>query len=149
MLPSELRDELLAQHESLCGHLEATCLAVKRWADSEVPQSHVRDELARLTEALLTHNRLEAKTLPALIGTVDAWGPDRVEIMSEAHLREHHDLFETIFALTHEHHARECVAALDRFRVRLLEHMAREEESFLNASVLRDEEGPLEEKAGR
>jgi hypothetical protein len=115
---------------------------VRRWADREVPQSHVRDELAKLTDALLNHNRLEEKTLPALMGTAEAWGPERVEIMSEAHVREHHDLFEAIFALTHEHDARECVAALDRLRARLLEHMAREEESFLNASVLRDEEEP-------
>jgi hypothetical protein len=149
MMPSELRYELLAQHESLCGHLEATCLAVKRWADGEVPQSHARDELARLTDALLNHNRLEEKTLPALIGSVDDWGPMRVEIMSEAHVREHHDVFHAIFALTHERDARECVAALDRLRVRLLEHMAREEESFLNASVLRDEQGSVQEKTGQ
>jgi hemerythrin HHE cation binding domain-containing protein len=148
MMPSELRDELLAQHESLCGHMEATCLAVRRWADSEVPQSHVRDELARLTDALLSHNRLEERTLPALIRK-DALGPDRVEIMNEAHVREHHDLFNAIFALTYEHDARDCVSALDRLRVRLLEHIAREEESFLNPSVLRDEGGPREETAGR
>ncbi len=75
MIPSELRDELLEQHESVSGHLHATCLAVKRWADGDVPQSHVRDELARLTDALLNHNRLEERTLPDLIRTVDAWAP--------------------------------------------------------------------------
>jgi hypothetical protein len=146
MIPSELRDELLAQHESLRGHIEATCLAARRWADSEVPQSHVRDELARLTDALLNHNRLEERTLPALIGSVEAWGRERMAIMSEAHVREHHEVFEAIFALTYEQDARECVAALVRLRARLLEHMAREEESFLNASVLRDKERPREER---
>ncbi len=69
--------------------------------------------------------------------------------MNEAHVREHNDLFEAIFAVTHEHDAREGVAAIDKFRVRLLQHMAREEESFLNASVLRDDgRAPLEEKTG-
>jgi hypothetical protein len=58
--------------------------------------------------------------------------------MNEAHVREHQDLFEAIFAVSQTHDAREGVAALERFRTHLLEHMAREEESFLNAEVLPD-----------
>ena len=148
MKSSEIRDELLSQHESLRGHLEAARLAVRRWAAGEVPVQHVRNELAALADALRTHNMREEAALRDLIRTIDAWGPERVEIMNEAHVREHHDIFEALYAVSQTQDAREGVAELDRLRTRLLEHMAREEETFLNAYVLRDDDVAIDAQEG-
>jgi hypothetical protein len=148
MLTSEVRDELLLQHESLRGRLEAARLAVRRWANGEVPRIHVRDELAGLADALRSHNMQEEAALRDVIRTVDAWGPARVEIMNEAHVREHHHLFEALFAVGQAKDPREGVEELERLRTRLLEHMAREEEAFLNTSVLRDDDVAIDAQEG-
>jgi hypothetical protein len=148
MTPSEIRAELLSQHASLRGRLEAARLAVLRWANGEVPQGRVRVELAGLFDALRSHNSLEERTLRDLIRNVDAWGQARVEIMEEAHIREHQDLCEAALAVITAAEPRDGVNELDKLRRHLLEHMAREEETFLNASVLRDDEVAIDAQGG-
>lgn len=139
MTPSQIREELLSQHEGLRGHLEVTRTVLERWANGEVPQAHVRTELTRLSDALRTHNLTEERTLRELIRTIDAWGPVRVEIMDEAHIDEHRDLFDAFHAMALAEDPREAVQELARLRARLLQHMDKEEAGFLNASVLRDD----------
>lgn len=149
MMPSEIREELLSQHESLRGLLEAAHLAILRWAGGEMPRIAVREELVELSEALRKHNLREESALWEHLLAIDAWGPARLEIMAEAHIREHHDILQAIFAVGDVQDAHEGVSALDRLRTHLLEHMAREEETFLNASVLRDDDGaPDEQESG-
>lgn len=139
MKASEVRDELLSQHASLRGRLEAARLSVIRWADGEVPRTHVRDELAGLAEALRSHNLREERALRELVRSVDAWGPARVEIMDEAHIREHRELYEAAIAIGQTSDPREGRRALEELREHLLEHMDHEERSFLNATVIRDD----------
>lgn len=145
---SGIREELLSQHAALRGRLEAARVAVNRWASGETPQARVREELAALAGALRSHNLREEGALRELLRAVDAWGPARLEIMEEAHLREHHHLFEALLAVGEALDARDGVDELERFRTRLLEHMAREEEAFLNASVLRDDDLAIDAQGG-
>jgi len=148
MRSSELRDELLQQHASLRGRLDAARLAVTRWARHEVPRTHVRDELAGFAHALRGHNRLEEGALRELLAAVDAWGPARLEIMVEAHVREHNDVFEALLAVSEAADPRTAVEEIERLRQHLLEHMAREEETFLNESVLRDDDVAIDALEG-
>jgi iron-sulfur cluster repair protein YtfE (RIC family) len=148
MTSAEIRDELLSQHAALRGRLEAARLAVNRWASGEAPQARLREELAELASALRSHNLREERALRELIRAVDAWGPARLEIMEEAHVREHQHLFEAVLAVGEALDPREGVGELERLRTRLLEHMAREEETFLNASVLRDDDVAIDAQGG-
>jgi hypothetical protein len=148
MRPSEIRDELLAQHASLRGRLETARLAVARWASGEVSPSNLRLELAGLVRALESHNRLEEQMLRETVRTIDAWGPARVEIMTEAHAFEHRDLCDAVITVSLAGHRRNGVKEFDKCRRRLLEHMAREEETFLNASVLRDDDVSIDAEEG-
>ena len=148
MTPSELRDELLSQHTSLRNRVEAARLTVDRWARGETPRDRVRDELAGLGDALRGHNMREEAALRELIGSVDAWGPTRVEIMEEGHVREHSALFEALLAVSEACEPTEATRAIERLRTRLFEHMAREEETFLNASVLRDDDVAIDAYGG-
>jgi mannose/cellobiose epimerase-like protein (N-acyl-D-glucosamine 2-epimerase family) len=68
--------------------------------------------------------------------------------MEEAHVREHQHLFEAVLAVGEALDPREGVGELERLRTRLLEHMAREEETFLNASVLRDDDVAIDAQGG-
>jgi hypothetical protein len=145
---TEIRDELLSQHAGLRGRLEAVRLATNLWARGEVLQAQVRGELAGLADALRSHNLREEGALRELVRTVDAWGPARLEIMEEAHVREHHHLVEALLAIGEAQDRRDAIAELDRFRTRLLEHMAREEEAFLNASVLREDDLAIDAQGG-
>jgi len=148
MRPSEIRDQLLLQHASVRGRLGVARLAVNRWALGEVPRGHVRGELAGLADALRSHNRLEEGALRELLRTVDAWGPARLEIMVEAHIREHQDVFEALLAVGEAEDPLDGVKEIERLHVRLLEHMAREEETFLNESVLRDDDVAIDSEDG-
>jgi hypothetical protein len=147
MNPTDIRNELLSQHESLRGRLEVVRRAVERWAANEIPRDHVRSELAGLADALRTHN-LREEGLREHLRTTDAWGAARVGIMEEAHIREHHDLFEALVALNGTVDPADGVRSLERLRTRMLEHMAREEETFLNDSVLRDDGVAVDAKEG-
>jgi hypothetical protein len=146
--PSQIREELLSQHEGLRQRLESTRAVVDRWANGEVQQAQVRAELAGLSDALRTHNLVEERTLRELIRNVDAWGPVRVEIMDESHIDEHRDLFDALHVISLAQDGREALAELERFRGRLLGHMEREEAGFLNASVLRDDQVVIDAQGG-
>ncbi|HEY3820310.1 MAG TPA: hemerythrin domain-containing protein [Polyangiaceae bacterium] len=147
MTRSEIRDELLSQHAGLRARLDIARRAVERWALNEIPRDSVRDELAALADALRSHN-LREEGVRDMIRAVDAWGPARVEIMEEAHVREHHHLFDALVALQRTEDPREGVRELERLRTRLLEHMAREEETFLNVDVLRDDDVAIDAQEG-
>jgi hypothetical protein len=148
MTSADIRDELLSEHAALRGRLDAARLAANRWASGEAPQTRVREELAGLVSALRSHNLREEGALRGLLRAVDAWGPARLEIMEEAHVREHHHLFEALLGVGEALDPRDGVSELERLRTRLLEHMAREEEAFLNASVLRDDDLAIDAQGG-
>ena len=148
MTPSQIRDELLAQHEGLRRRLDAASGAVAAWASGGAPQATVRSELAGLSDALRMHNLVEERTLRELIRNVDAWGPVRVEIMDESHVEEHRDLFDALHAISLAQDGSEALRELEGFRTRLLGHMEREEAGFLNASVLRDDQVVIDAQGG-
>jgi hypothetical protein len=148
MKPSEMRDELLSEHAGLRERLETARRAVGDWAKGGAPRTRVRDALAALADALRSHNRHEERSLRDLVRAVDAWGPVRVEIMEEAHIREHRELFDALIALGHASEPHDGARELEAFRDRFLAHMAREEAGFLNSSVLRDDDVSIDVQDG-
>ncbi len=144
MKPSEIRDELLSQHESIRGHVVAARLATIRWSLGEVPWSHVHDELSALLEALRAHNLLEERALRELIRSGDGWGPMREKIMDDAHVSEHREIHDALVRMRTVHPASEATREFEAFAMRLFGHMAWEEKSFLNAEVLRDDRVPVD-----
>ncbi len=148
MKPSQIRDELLSQHQGLRRHLDAARLVADRWARGEATRDEVRDELGILAEALLQHNAREEKALRDLIRTVDAWGPAREEIMDESHVREHRDLHDAIVRTSMANEPGATGRDLEKFCARLLDHMSHEEKGFLNATVLRDDDVCIDVEGG-
>ncbi len=132
---SQIRIQLLGQHADLRALIEQTRVTATRPRQGWPPDAG--DDLAarvvRLARALKAHNACEEELLKGLLATVDAWGPARAEIMHERHHAEHEDL-----------HSELLDASFDPGRVghlldRLLEHMAYEEQAFLNEDVLRED----------
>jgi hemerythrin len=139
MKPSEIRDELIAQHRGLRARIDAARLASLRWTSGEASESHVRDALAELADALRAHHLREESTLRELIRSIDAPGTEREEIMDDEHVREHREMFDTLSRVGNTQAPADAGRELESFCSQMLAHMTWEEKAFLNRSVLRDD----------
>ncbi len=136
MNPSEIRKELLGQHEALRAIMDGLRDLAGRVRLGEPLDIAMHEGMVRLATALAEHNAREEELLRDLIPTADAWGPARVELMDETHCQEHAELEDMLAAI------REApVGFLEMMTLfeRLLEHMALEERDLLAADVLKDE----------
>lgn len=148
MTPAETRDELLAEHADLRRHLDVVRHAMAAWLEGRDSRNAVRDAMTALADTLRRHNQHEERAATETVRTIDAWGPARVEIMEEAHVREHRELYDALVAVGAAPYAQDGARALAAFGDRFLEHMAREEAAFLNASVLRDDDVSIDAQDG-
>jgi hypothetical protein len=133
--PSRVLHDLLEQHETLRGMIEA-CEQLAEDVDrgSNDPGRLVR-EVTRLRLAFEAHNRHEESVLPRLLHEVDAFGEVRVARMVSDHGDEHRSLRRRLDGPTHE-----LRATMDQLRA----HLAAEERVFLSPRVLRDDVVTLE-----
>jgi hypothetical protein len=137
---SQIRAQLLDQHAALRDQVGATCAVMDRWMRGEPLREEARACIARLTEALRAHNRQEEALLKDIVKTIDAWGPARVEIMGEEHVKEHDELYAALMNATLGTDARSCALSIVKLLDRLLDHMAHEEKTFLGEDVLSDDD---------
>ena len=145
---AQARIELLAQHQDLRAKMDATQAAAARCTRGEPAHGELNTCIARLADGLHRHNAREDELLRGIMPTIDAWGPARAEIMNEAHVREHLEVYR---ALVDAGAASDPVAAATT-ALRLIEqiaaHMDHEEKSFLGPDVLRDDAGPADPFGG-
>jgi iron-sulfur cluster repair protein YtfE (RIC family) len=133
MFPTEVRTELLAQHERL-RRLATAAEAAARSFLRGGSASDLRQTIADLRQALADHNALEESVLEPILRGGDAFGSLRVERMIQEHRAEHTVMFESLDGddLT--------VAELfPEFVEELIAHMAAEERTFLHPHVLKGE----------
>jgi hemerythrin len=142
MKPSDIRTELLLQHETIRERITATRAVAERCLAGEDARAELLQLLTRLTDAVRAHNAREEELMSRVFPELDAWGPVRHEVMNEEHILEHEKLVNALIA-TNGHSDGASVA---RVAIALFEdmaaHMAREEKVFLGADVLSDEEPP-------
>jgi hypothetical protein len=139
MKPSEIREELIAQHAGLRANVGTARLAAEKWGRGEMSQSHVRDVLAELADALREHNLREERALRELVCSIDAGGAAREGIMEDEHIDEHREMFDTLIQVSQTEDPGEGGRGLEKFCARMLDHMTWEEKAFLNATVLHDD----------
>jgi hypothetical protein len=139
MKPSAIRSELLEQHAKLRATIEEARRAVVHAHESDSMRGELRSCVGRLGLGLRTHNRREEELLEGILFTVDAWGPERAEIMSAQHVAEHTELCTVLVDASATSDAAIVDGVLVAVLDQLLEHMAREEKAFLGEDVLRDD----------
>jgi hypothetical protein len=144
MKASEIRDALLAEHRDVRGRVDASRRVAERWTDGGAGWIEVRDELAQLADALRSHNLHEERALRELVRSADASGTSREHVMDEAHISEHHATLDALIRVGQAGDPGRERPHLEAFFSRLLAHMAWEEKSFLNATVLPDDDAPKE-----
>jgi hypothetical protein len=131
MKPTEIRAELLAQHNAIREQVDAVRRALQGGG-----RDALRSALAKLGDLVRGHNRREEELLRGILPTVDAWGPARTEIMLEEHVKEHGALYDAVMKASASDDASGFVPGL---LTGLLDHMAHEEKIFLSEEVLSDD----------
>lgn len=142
MKRSDIRNELLKQHEGLRARIRVLRGVAERCLAGEDAHAELRRLLTALTDAVRTHNSYEEHLMSSVFPWLDAWGPIRREIMNEEHILEHEGLVNALVeanATTDAKHAARVVISLFDQMTR---HIDREEKVFLAADVLADEEAP-------
>lgn len=148
MKPTEIRIELLEQHTALRALIDETCRATERWSRREGPREMARDYLIRLADGVRRHNLREEELLRDVIPKVNPWGPVRAEIMTDEHVIEHQELYDALANAAAADNPRELLPTVRGLRERMLEHMAREERSFLGEETLRDDDVSIDSFGG-
>ena len=138
MTPSQIRSELLKDHERLRTMMDEARKLAARASSGEPVIDELRQTVALLADVLRAHNVREEELLGGFIRSVDAWGPVRAEIMTEEHAQEHEEFFAALLGVQTtpvEFAGAGVMLLLDR----ILQHMACEEDAFLSEDVLRDD----------
>ncbi len=142
MNPSDIRTELLRQHEDLRARIRVLRAVTERCLAGENAHEELRRLLTGLTDAVRAHNAREEQLMAKVFPELDAWGPVRREVMNEEHILEHDvlvgALIDAYAASDAKAAARNVVGLFDE----ILAHMAREEKVFLAPEVLADDEAP-------
>lgn len=139
MEPSEIRSELMDDHDALRGLTARAAELVAALRAGAPSRDALREALGALADATHAHNAHEEALLRGIIPTVDAWGPVRADVMYEQHRLEHKELHDAILRCREALEAEALCAEVDAMLAGLAAHMAREEEAFLGADVLRDD----------
>lgn len=138
MKPSQIRQELLAQHANIRAKMDAVqvALASSRNGQGDSPELH--HALEELLALVVRHNTSEEELLKDFIREIDPWGPVRVEGMNEAHEKEHEAISAALADVVKK--APESRAITELF-TRMAQHMELEERNVL-AKDLFDDDGP-------
>jgi len=138
MKPSEIRLELLQQHDQIRVIMEVTKTIAESISAGRPRRGDLSGCVLRLADAVRAHNCREEALLLDFIPSVDAWGGAREAIMRKEHIQEHARLDVALrgIPLASPDLAAFGVVALIRL---MREHMDREEAAFLGEDVLRDD----------
>ena len=135
-LPSHVYARLAAEHARIrAAIVELEQLCVELDAERAV---ELATRLSRFAVLIASHNANEEAALRALLSTVDAFGPERVERMIGDHAAEHTAMRQMLVPLGKLDPV--PLAAGTRHLIDVVRrHLEEEERSFLNPRVLRDD----------
>jgi hypothetical protein len=143
-VPSDLRADLLAQHEGVRVLIGGARSVAERLCGAARQREALTASIELLATALRMHNQREEAVLRHILKNADAWGPARVEIMDESHAEEHTMLLAALFGSSGVSDDETACSGVSHVLDRLEAHMAREEEVLLDDSVLRDDDVVIE-----
>jgi hypothetical protein len=154
MTPSEIRSELLGQHEKLRTKMAETRIEAERCAAGALPLRGLKLCLCELANALRMHNLREEELLHDVLPDVDAWGKARTETMLDEHVHEHQEIYATLLTFGACNDADPASAfepaagAVLDLIARITSHMAYEEQAYLAEDVLTESTVPPDSFSG-
>jgi hypothetical protein len=154
MTPSQIRSELLGQHQSLRTMMDETKREAERCVAGHEAIRPLKRCLCELANALRMHNLREEELLGDVLPDSDAWGKERAETMLDEHVREHEMVYATLLtfgAFADREPAcvvEPAVATVLELIARIASHMEHEEEAYLAEDVLTESTIPADSFSG-
>lgn len=131
LLPSQVRQRVLADHESL----RASIADLRARLEPQADPGALLEPVRALLDALEAHLALEDRILIPTLETIDAWGPERARRLSEEHASQR-DVLAALRELLSMEGSWTFVPRVQRFLDRLEQDMALEEAEELDESLL-------------
>lgn len=140
MQPSEVRRRVLRDHDQLRRQIEDVSRLASDVITRDVDVGGLRAAAAALLASLAEHMKWEDRYLAPALENADAWGPERVALLSEDHRNQREFLSELVDRL-HDTASRplELAAGLLEWIDSLHRDMEEEEAAFLDPDILRDD----------
>ena len=141
MNPSEVRKQILAEHERLRARLRDIEATVQHAAAGDVgAAATIRRQLGELLAALRSHVRAEEAALVPALAATDAWGPERAAQIQADHVTQLRVLASWDRAVGDDGMPMDELAArLRQFAGQLWADMEAEERDLLHPDLLRDD----------
>jgi iron-sulfur cluster repair protein YtfE (RIC family) len=133
MKPSQIRTELLAQHEGLRGLIGAARAVVAVLRETGQRREELRGGVESITAALRSHNQREESVLRTVLQAGDSEGAARAELVDASHIEEHTGLLAALFATGGASDAELAGKGVLDVLDRILLHMAHEEETLFRS----------------
>jgi Hemerythrin HHE cation binding domain len=133
--PSQIRAEVLKQHEALRSVLDAAEAALQEGRENRLEVVHLAHEIRRRFRA---HLAFEERVLVPVLSGVDIWGPDRVRDLVAEHTRQRAELDGLLERFEGEWDSEDMRRAFRSFRADFLRDMAEEERDYLGPGLLRN-----------
>ena len=138
MKPSEIRNELLEQHQGLRLRIEQAREVVTRCQRGEDARDDLHRALVHVADAVRMHNQREEELMHDVLPPLDVWGHVRKEVMLEEHVVEHSEIFNALMQASSGKDLEKAAATALTLFEQMLQHMEREEKVFLGADLLSD-----------
>jgi hypothetical protein len=154
MKPSEVRAELLAQHQKLRTKIEETRCEAERCASGIEPLRPLKICLCELANAMRMHNLREEELLRDILPDVDAWGRARTDTMLDEHVHEHQEIYAALMIFGGSNDAapagaaEPAAAAVLDLVAKIGSHIAHEEQAYLADDVLTESTVPPDSFTG-
>jgi hypothetical protein len=134
MEPTQVRAELLRQHAELRGLIADVRGIAARASGGAAVRDELHAAVVRLADALSRHNLYEEEWLRSLDAKVDGPARTEIDVLLDAHVREHEELHAAVVGIPRmpiKFAGVDVTVLLDG----VLEHMALEEGSLLAEDV--------------
>lgn len=134
-----LREELLRQHQQvrrLVSHARRLSTRIGNGGTVAAEANRLRNVIAELKSTLDSHWRFENESLEPILGTLDAWGPERIKRMQADHRAEHEAMAGAMAMVDKATTPRKLAVTTRAMTDVLLAHIEDEERYLLSRSVL-------------
>lgn len=133
MEADQTRHHLLEQHGRIRAHLGRCAEVAHELATGEPVSGRFEAELSELRGEFADHNKVESVLVRSFLSSSSNWGVALVDRMMEEHAAEHAVFWDTLHGS-----AFEVAGRMNDIVEELEAHMAAEERTFLNPTVLHE-----------
>ena len=138
MKPTKVRAELLGQHAELRGFIADVRDVAERASKGAAARDELHAAVIRLADTLRRHNLVEEAWLRTIDATVDGRARADIDVLLDAHVREHEELHAAVVGIPRMP-VKFAVVDVAVLLMGILEHMSDEEGSIFAEDLGRDD----------